>query len=340
VQVTFFQRRPQGGQISIERVFDEVREALPAEVEAEVVRSRFRSSGIMKRLYNIVEAGFRQGEINHITGDVHFLALLLPKKTTLLTIHDCFNLERLSGVRRWIVWFFWFYLPIRRAGWVSVISESTRQQLLASVRCDPAKIHVVHDPCPTAFRPSPKPFCQEEPVVLQIGTQLNKNLLRVAEALRGVRCRLRIIGNLSESQRETLDQCGIAYSTDARISDAQLIDEYRRADLVVFASTYEGFGLPILEAQATGRPVVTSNILSMREVAGGAACLVDPLEVADIRRGILRVIEDKSYREQLVARGYENVTRFRPEAIAADYVRLYRMMLGLEPAAEPFRKAA
>ena len=95
-------------------------------------------------------------------------------------------------------------------------------------------------------------------------------------------------------------------------------------DLLVFVSTYEGFGLPILEAQATGRPVITSNVLSMPEVAGDSACLVDPFDVSSIRKGILKVINDPAYREKLIKRGFENVKRFQPDKIAEQYADIYR----------------
>jgi glycosyltransferase involved in cell wall biosynthesis len=81
--------------------------------------------------------------------------------------------------------------------------------------------------------------------------------------------------------------------------------------------------MPILEAQATGRPVVTSNILSMPWVAGEAACLVDPFDTASIRGGLTRVMGDPSYRAALVALGFENVKRFSAEEIARQYLELY-----------------
>jgi glycosyltransferase involved in cell wall biosynthesis len=94
--------------------------------------------------------------------------------------------------------------------------------------------------------------------------------------------------------------------------------------MLVFASIYEGFGLPIVEAQATGRPVVTSTTCSMPEVAGSAACLVNPFDVASIREGIVKVIDDQAYRDELVRLGFENVKRFRADYISAQYGKIYK----------------
>jgi glycosyltransferase involved in cell wall biosynthesis len=81
--------------------------------------------------------------------------------------------------------------------------------------------------------------------------------------------------------------------------------------------------MPILEAQTVGRPVVTSNISSMPEVAGSAACLVDPYSVESIRAGVLRVIEDAEYRANLISAGFENTQRFKAETVARAYAELY-----------------
>jgi glycosyltransferase involved in cell wall biosynthesis len=94
--------------------------------------------------------------------------------------------------------------------------------------------------------------------------------------------------------------------------------------MVVFASLYEGFGLPILEAQAMGRPVITSNFGAMREAAGDGALLVDPYSVEAIREAVLRIKREPALREDLIAKGRENAERFRAEAVAARYAELYR----------------
>lgn len=329
MRVTFFQRRPQGANFSIERLFADLRRSLPEDIEAEVAVSRFASRGIMRRVYNVIEAAFCQGDVNHIVGDVHFLAFLLRKKRTLLTIHDLVVVHRLKGWRRSLFLFLWYWLPIKRAAVVSVISEATKEDLLQHLEIDPERVRVVHDCVSDDFAPALKEFNVAKPVVLQIGTKDNKNLKRVTQAIQASSCHLRIIGPLSAEQEAVLGRCGVEYSSAANISDEKVVEEYRRCDVLVFASTYEGFGLPILEAQATGRPVVTSNILSMPEVAGDSACLVDPFDVSSIRGGILKVINDSAYREGLIQRGFKNVERFRTKRIAQQYLDIYREIVGV-----------
>jgi glycosyltransferase involved in cell wall biosynthesis len=308
-------------------VFEAIRRSLPSEVAAEAWVCRFQSQGVARRLFNLLEAPFHQGDINHITGDVHYLALLLRKKRTVLTILDCRSMLRLRGARRLLFQWIWLKLPVRRCSVVSVISEHTRREVLRYTSCRESKTRVVPVPVGNDFRPAPKAFNADGPRILQVGTEDNKNLARVAAALSGIRCRLDIVGPLSADAKRTLEDSGIEYEWAAGLSDAELAAKYRDADLLAFCSTYEGFGMPILEAQATGRPVVTSNIEPMSEVAGSAACLVDPFDCSSIRQGVLRVINEPEYRNHLIAQGFENVKRFRADTIAAQYAALYREVL-------------
>jgi glycosyltransferase involved in cell wall biosynthesis len=91
-------------------------------------------------------------------------------------------------------------------------------------------------------------------------------------------------------------------------------------------STFEGFGMPIVEANCVERVVLTSNISSMPEVAGNAACLVNPYAIEDIRAGFLKIIHDASYREQLIKNGRQNRQRFDESLIAASYYKLYQLI--------------
>jgi glycosyltransferase involved in cell wall biosynthesis len=331
MKIVYFQRRPNSSNHSIERVFATVRASLQ-ELEVKVSVCRFDSRGVFRRVYNILEAALAQGDVNHITGDVHYLALLLRKKRTILTVHDCGSMVRLRGIRRLLFQWLWLRLPVSRCSLVSVISEHTKGEILRYTSCPKGKIRVVPDPVGNEFRPVPKTFNADQPRILQVGTGNNKNLGRLTVALSGVRCRLDIIGRLSPELKRTLEHSGIEHEWSASLSDAEVAAKYREADLVAFCSTYEGFGMPIIEAQAIGRPVVTSEIEPMRGVAGGAACLVDPYDADSIRKGILRVIGEPAYRDDLVRRGFENATKFSAEEIGRLYMNLYCEVAGSENA--------
>jgi glycosyltransferase involved in cell wall biosynthesis len=324
LKITHFQRKPFPGHVSIERLFSDIRNAMPDHMECSTHVCPFFSKGVLPRIRNMLDARRHQSQINHITGDVHYLALALDKRRTLLTIADCASLDRLRGLRRAVLKLFWFTLPVWRARLVMVISESTRQELLRHTACDPEKIRVVHCCISDDFIPASKPFNAEEPEILHLGTAANKNLERLAEALVNLPVRLNIIGQLTAAQVELLKRRNIRYSNTPRATDAEVLKAFQGCDALAFVSTYEGFGLPIVEANAVGRPVVTSNLLSMPEVAGNAACLVDPFDVAAIRAGILRIWKDEAYRENLIQAGFENVKRFTPRAIAEQYAAIYR----------------
>jgi glycosyltransferase involved in cell wall biosynthesis len=125
------------------------------------------------------------------------------------------------------------------------------------------------------------------------------------------------------------------HENHVQLDDAALLDVYRACDAVIFASTYEGFGLPIIEAQAIGRPVITSRVCSMPEASGGAALFVDPHDVADIRRAIQSLIDDPQAAAELVRRGYPNAARYAPERIGAAYAELYRHAHARAAAVDP-----
>jgi glycosyltransferase involved in cell wall biosynthesis len=283
----------------------------------------FRSRGVVRRLGNIVWAAFQRADVNHITGDVHYLTLGLRKAKTVLTVHDCASMRRLPPWKQRLFRLFWITIPTRRAAMVVFDSQFGKEELLKYVPIGAEKMRVVPIPVNNEFTASPAPFHAQEPRILQVGTAYNKNLERVAMALHHVRCRLEIVGRLSSEQTQMLERLQIPYSVESGLSDSALCDKYKSCDMVVFASTYEGFGMPIVEANAIGRPVVTSNVGSMPEVAGGAACLVDPFDEFSIRAGILRVIGDARYREDLVKRGYANAARFSASAVAARTAELY-----------------
>lgn len=319
-----FQRKPGTRGFSIERLFDDLRGAMPTDIHCRKQVASHFSQGIGPRMAAIIDARRHAGPVNHVTGDVHFLTLGLPARNTILTIHDCGILWRSRGLKRAVLKLFWFTLPIARCRVVTAISSATRDELLQLIALPSEKIRVIPDCVSPTFSAAPAVFNAAQPVILLLGTAPNKNLERMAAALKGIRCVVELIGKPSFQQREVFVRNNVHLIELGDVTESEVRQAYRRSDLVLFASTHEGFGLPILEAQVTGRPVVTSNCSSMPEVAGDAACLVDPFDESAIRAGVERVIGDRAFREELVRRGFENARRFSAGAIAGEYARLYR----------------
>jgi glycosyltransferase involved in cell wall biosynthesis len=324
-----FMRNPMSGAHSVERVFDSVRQHLPADILCQTRMCSRTSQGLWQRVWITVEAAFRQADVNHVTGDVQFLTTFMRRRRTVLTVLDLVTVERLRGFHRWLYFLLWFRIPIARARVVTTISSYTREHLLRELGSAKADVRVVHCQLMDGYVATPRVFNTSRPVILMVGLAHNKNFFRSVEALAGIACELRIIGRLDERHLKTLAESGLAHTNCSGLTDAQIRDEYVSCDMLVFASTAEGFGLPILEAQAIGRPVVTSNVTSMPEVAGDAAEFVDPFDVDSIRAGVLRVIQDERHRTELITRGFENVKRFSPRAIAERYAAIYREVAGV-----------
>jgi glycosyltransferase involved in cell wall biosynthesis len=162
---------------------------------------------------------------------------------------------------------------------------------------------------------------------LVVGTTPNKNLERVVEACHGLPLTLVILGQLHDVQKECLAGHGLHFEEISNVARQAVVQLYCDCDLVAFVSTYEGFGLPILEAQAVGRPVLTSNLAPMSDVAGEGALKVDPFDVAAIRGGLQSLLTQPELREVLVQKGFENVKKYSATAIAEQYAALYREVL-------------
>ncbi|HXB90750.1 MAG TPA: glycosyltransferase family 1 protein [Puia sp.] len=262
----------------------------------------------------------------HVTGHIHYAVLGFPSRRVLLTIHDCVFLYQVKGWRRWILKKLLLDWPVRHAALITTISEASRQDILRHTGCRPDKVVVIPNPVNEAISFTPLTFHTDRPVILFVGATPNKNLLRVIPALEGIPAELHIVGEIPAAAMQLLEQHHVSYRQSTRLDDKQLAACYRDADLVLFPSTFEGFGLPILEAQQAGRPVVTSDLEPMKGVAGSGACLVDPLSVGSIRAGILKVIREPAYRATLIENGRGNVRRFDKAVIAEQYFTCYKKL--------------
>ena len=307
---------------SIENVFDRLSPFL----DIEKIELPHYSTGLINRLNNIFFIKKRKRTINHITGNDHYVALGLKKKSVILTVHDIEILKRTTGIKKFILQKLWFDWPINKSAIVTTISEFTKSELL-QLNNYKTPIIVIPNPLTLPITHIPKEFNTQCPTILHLGIKSNKNLSQLIKALNNITCKLVIIGKENQTIKQLLKENKIDYTFKSNLTNNAVIQEYLNSDLLSFISTYEGFGLPIIEAQAMGRVVITSNVSSMPEVANGSALLVNPYSHEEIRKGILKLINNSDLREKLIQEGLENVKRFEPEKIAKQYYQLYQEIL-------------
>ena len=279
--------------------------------------------GMIKNLLWVRKIASHNG-INHMTGGPHYFLLAIPFRKNILTIHDLVLLHNSKGLKHWLFKWLWFKLPIMCSRKITCITETVRQDLLKTIHVDERKVVTIYNPVSPLFRPSQHDFNSTCPRILHIGTAWNKNTVRMISALKGIPCKIVIVGEQNEDITSALKQTNADYEVLYNLTNEELYHQYKLADIISFPSIFEGFGMPIIEGQATGRPVLCSNISPMTEVAGDGACLINPHDINQIRNGFLHIINDEDYRNGLVRKGYENVKRFSIEHISEQYMNIYK----------------
>ena len=268
--------------------------------------------------------------INHITGDITYCAIGLLFQKTVITIHDTGRFDNEKRELKDVFYYlFWVFIPMLITNKATCITEETAKRFKKYIpKFLHKKIVVINNPVDSNFQYTEANRDRTIPTILHLGTKSNKNLERIAEALMGTPCTLNIIGKLSESQIKALKESAIQYTNSFNLTDEEINEAYKDCDIVSFASLYEGFGMPIIEGQAVGRPVVTSNIEPMLGIANDSAIIVDPYDVQSIRNGFLELIENNDIYDEIVQKGRKNVERYSVAAISEEYSSLYQELLG------------
>jgi glycosyltransferase involved in cell wall biosynthesis len=237
------------------------------------------------------------------------------KVPTVVTVHDLAILRYPDAFPRWHRHYGTFGLRpvLRSADAIVALSEFTKDEVVALAAIPPERIRVVPNGVDDVFGPSDT--VSQGDYVLAVATlEPRKNLRRVVEAARLAGIELRVVGARGWGGVDVPGWVG-------EIPDAELAELYRGARCVVLASLYEGFGIPVLEAMASGTPVVTSRGGATEEVAGGAAVLVDPLDIRSIAAGIA---EAQERRHELAPLGLARAREFTWDRAADAVEALWR----------------
>jgi len=251
-----------------------------------------------------------------------------------VTIHDCIHLmfpQYLPNKAAYAYARVSMWAAVKRSNCILTVSEASKRDILHFFNVAPEKIVVVYNAIDDHFWLTPpeeevarvrERYQLDHQFVLYVGNiKPHKNLVRLIEAFDELRrsgpeeLKLLIIGD-EISKLPSLRRAVHRHKLHKHVrflgyvSDGTLRILYRLASLFVFPSLYEGFGLPPLEAMASGTPVVTSNQSSLPEVTGDAAVLVDPYDVSSIVDGMRRVLTDPVLAANLRRRGPERAREF------------------------------
>jgi glycosyltransferase involved in cell wall biosynthesis len=288
----------------------------------------------------------------------HYVLPLAVRTRSVVTIHDCIHLmfpqylpNRAAYTYAWTT----MRSAARRAQRILTVSEASKRDILHYCGVPPEKIVVVYNAIDERYWVPPaaediervrERYQLHHRFVLYAGTiKPHKNLVRLIAAFAQLRrefddVTLLIIGD-EMSKLPALRRAVHGHKLHKYVRFLGYVDErtlaalYRLASVFAFPSLYEGFGLPPLEAMASGTPVVTSNVSSLPEVTGGAAVLVDPRDVEALVDGLAQVLREPGLAATLRARGLERARAFSWESSVARTLRVYREVAADRPAGEP-----
>ena len=282
----------------------------------------------------------------------YVLPPLVASCRTVVTIHDCIHLMFPQYLPNRFAYAYartFMGSAARRSERILTVSEASKRDILRFFSVPEEKIDVIYNAIDERFGVAPP---EEEVVRVRERYQLfdqfllyagnikpHKNLERLIQAFRQLRqegfdhLKLLIIGDeISKypTLRRTVHRCKLHKHVRflGFVPDQTLAILYRLAAAFVFPSLYEGFGLPPLEAMASGTPVVTSNISSLPEVVGDAAVLIDPYDPAAIAQGVRQVLTSPTLRDDLVRRGLARARAFSWEESVRRTRAVYGAVLG------------
>jgi glycosyltransferase involved in cell wall biosynthesis len=266
-----------------------------------------------------------------------------------LTIHDIkhYSNRELVKLRRHLLWRVWLKANLHRAAKIITVSEHVKRDILREFPISSDSIRVIPNGVDQRFRPTAgtqmfrAKYQLPERYVLFVGqTQTNKNIRRAIDAMTLVREKHGLDHQFIVAGMPSEDDVRLKKYVDSNnlrdtvrfigyVDDNDLPELYATAELFLFPSLTEGFGIPPLEAMGCGVPVVAAHASCLPEILGDAAIWVNPLSVESIAEGVATALLDKKARSMAIEKGLSRMRQFSWEKMAFETANVYREVAGL-----------
>tara|TARA_R100000306_G_scaffold12158_9_gene14320 strand:+ start:13841 stop:14851 length:1011 start_codon:yes stop_codon:yes gene_type:complete len=332
-KVLFVFRKPNRGNYSIERVYHSIFDQLKNKKDTGFDYRKMT----LKHNYDLfcflncfLDSLFAKKYVVHITGGCNYMVMAFPFKKRILTIHDLYHYRRFKGIKGAIYNLFYYKFPISFSHKIVAVSENTKNELLQNFKNIEKKVVVIENPL---VIPKEKISKRERNLsenqtmhILQIGDKPLKNYERLIEATKDLNGFYHFVHSQTKTIHLLIKQHGIENRSEiySDLNDGQLYQLYNKADVLFFASEAEGFGLPLIEAQVFGVPVVTSNIEPFKSIGRGAL-FVNPYSVTEIKKAFSKLY-DSEFVKNKISEDKENSKRFALKEITTKYDQLYAQL--------------
>jgi glycosyltransferase involved in cell wall biosynthesis len=271
---------------------------------------------------------------------------------TIVTIHDvifAFHPEWCSK-KQHIRFKHLVRLSAKKANAIIVVSNSTKKELLDLTKISEDKIYLTYLAADEIFKPNKDPLVLEnlrqkynfkEDYILHVGSlHPRRNIERIINAFSHLKKEIDkkiifiLVGQWFDKKNKLNDMAKklniINYIKHIDyVPDDDLVKLYNFADLFIYPSLYEGFGLPVLEAMACGTPVITSNISSLPEITGDAAFLVDPYNVYEMKEAMKSILLEKELHSRLIEKGFKKIKNYTWNKAAEKTLEIYKNVIKL-----------
>lgn len=263
----------------------------------------------------------------------HYNIPLLYKGRLITTIHDITHIlfpEYLPNKFALYYAKFMIKMALKKSDYILTVSQNTKKDLVKYFNADPQKIVVTYNGVEDTFKPKNSKYYEylydryniskDKKILLYVGNKKPhknlKNLIKAISLLKNKENYILILSGKGFDGYDELEKMSKDMNLENQIihtgivSDEELIDLYNLADLFVFPSLYEGFGIPVLEAMACGTPVICSNTSSLPEVVEDAAYMFDPHDITQIKNSIELLMSDRILYLDLINKGYIQSSKF------------------------------